>query len=93
MIPLLLYAQSTDLVTFGFTAAALGIGGESNPIAALIYSTTGILGVAFYKMAVVAAYAYLAVTWHRFGTLIAVVGIVIGSLGTLTNVAALAVSV
>ena len=93
MIPLLLYAQSADLITFAFTASALGISGESNPIASIIYTHAGILGIALYKVGIVAAWTTAALTWHKFTTLLVVIGIVMGTLGTLTNVASLAVSV
>lgn len=93
VIPLLLYAQAVDLVTFGFAAGALGIEGEYNPLAGFIYTHAGLVGVAAYKIGVVAAFAYLALSWKVFTRFLAITGIIIGTIGALTNVASLAVSV
>lgn len=94
MIPLLLYAQAADLATFAIAVNTLGFAGNEYGIFAnIIYPHFGLLGIYVGKIGIVAAWTYGAATWRRFTTFLAVAGIVIGTLGTLTNVASLAVSV
>lgn len=94
MIPLLLYAQSGDLITFAIAVQTLGFeGNEYGLFANLVYPHFGMLGIYAGKIIGVAGFAYGAVAWRRFTTLLAIAGIVMGTLGILTNVASLAVSV
>lgn len=97
MIPLLLYAQATDLITFMLAVTALGIGGEINPLAHLLYGNAGLLGIAAFKAGIIGIVALAIVPLRKkrprlFGG-VAVFGIIFGSVGALANVASLAVSV
>lgn len=98
MIPLLLYAQAIDLVTFTLATTTLGFeGNEYGPYAVVIYPHFGLAGVLVGKIAAVASFVYAAFawrhTWLKFTRILAILGIVIGTIGMLTNVVALAVMV
>ena len=97
MIPLLVYAQLADLITFLFTASVLNIDGEYGLLSKAIYPYFGLMGVVVGKVFLVAAVSVYSSYWlqrrNRLGPVLCVIGIVIGTLGTLTNVASLAVSV
>lgn len=99
MIPLLLYSQLVDLVTFLFAESAIGFEGEYGVLANVIYDAAGVFGIAVLKVVLVllitiivwAFYQLPRTRWlAHFG---AAVGIFIGTAGMLTNVASLAVSV
>lgn len=97
MIPLLIYAQAADLATFGFAASALPIQGEYN----ILVPAIGVIGTILVKIILVAVFALF--TLHllsgehrgrrRMGCTLAITGILVGTVGMLSNVAALAVSV
>lgn len=92
MIAVLLYAQATDLVTFGFAASALPLSGEYN----VLMPHIGVWATVAVKVLLVSVLALLAMWWMRgserrplLGRAAAVFGIAFGSLGALSNVAAL----
>ena len=98
MIPFLIYSQLADLVTFLFAASAIGIDGEYGLLSKAVYPLFGIAGVVVGKVLLVIGVSVYAGYWirqgsHRFGAILGTIGIIIGTLGTLTNVASLAVSV
>lgn len=98
MIPLLIYAQAADLVTFAFAAGAIGFhGNEYGALANAMYDFGGIPAIAFTKIVIVVMFAVLAASFRRkypaLGGILIGIGFSMGTFGALANVAALAVSV
>lgn len=97
MIPILIYAQGCDLITFLIAADTLGFeGNEYGVLANAIYHSAGIAGIAVVKVLLVALIVIVIASlppsaqgMKRFGALFA---IVLGTLGAFVNVMALAVA-
>lgn len=83
-------AHVADLVTFTGCVAVFGIAGEGNPAVRLIYGATGILGLIVGK-ALVLGIAGRASGWlgQRRWTALRTYLVVVGALGTASNVIAL----
>ena len=89
MILALITAQAADFLTFVPMVERHGIGAEMNPIAVYLYSH-GLPVLAFFKLATTlyAALVYVVVvpTHPRLGRLVIGFGILLGSIGALSNV-------
>jgi phosphoglycerol transferase MdoB-like AlkP superfamily enzyme len=93
LLTVLLFAQLADAVTFSVMVPVLGIGVESNGLAALLYHWQGMGGVLALKCAaILATLAVLVAVWNRaprvfyFGGATATT---VGAFGAFTNVLAL----
>lgn len=83
------FAHVADLITFAGCVAVFGIAGEGNPAVRLIYGATGLLGI-FAGKALVLGIAARASGWlgrRRWAALRTY--LVVGALGTASNVIAL----
>lgn len=90
LLAALLIAQLADAATFSVVIPILGIGVESNGLAAMLYHWQGIGGVMALKgAAIVATLAVLVAVWNRsprifwFGGATATT---VGAFGAVTNV-------
>ena len=93
LLTILLLAQLADAATFSVMIPILGIGVESNGLAALLYHWQGMGGVLALKgVAIVATLGLLVLVWNRaprvfyFGGATATT---VGAFGAFTNVLAL----
>ena len=80
-------AQAADLLTFLLAVKLVGIGAESNPVAAGIYGMGGSLGIVLFKALIVALYLLLLSRLHRYRKQMAVLAVVVGMLGAVANTA------
>lgn len=93
---LMIAAHSLDLLTFGIAVAVLPPGYEANPLARAAYAAAGLPGLALLKMGVV----WLAIAilgrlgdrqhWSAFGYVLWSAPFVIGVVGCLSNLLAVA---
>lgn len=93
LLAILLFAQLADAATFSVAIPALGIGVESNGIAAMFYHWQGIGGVLALKgAAIVVTIGLLVVAWPRAPRIFYIggaTGTTVGAFGAFTNVLAL----
>jgi len=93
LLAILLVAQLADAATFSVAIPILGIGVESNGLAALMYHWQGMGGVLALKgAAIVATLGLLIVAWPRAPRIFYIggaTGTTVGAIGALSNVTAL----
>ncbi|MEP7082843.1 MAG: hypothetical protein ABI841_07710 [Chloroflexota bacterium] len=93
LLAILLVAQLLDAATFSVVIPVLGIGVESNGIAAMFYHWQGMGGVLALKgAAIVATIGLLIVAWPRAPRIFYIggaTGTTVGAFGAFTNVVAL----
>lgn len=93
LLAILLFAQLADAATFSVAIPILGIGVESNGLAALMYHWQGMGGVLALKgAAIVATLGLLIVAWPRAPRIFYIggaTGTTVGAIGALSNVTAL----
>jgi len=93
LLAILLFAQLLDAATFSVMIPVLGIGVESNGLAALLYHWQGIGGVLTLKAAaIVATIGLLVLAWPRAPRIFYIggaTGTTVGAFGAFTNVVAL----
>lgn len=95
VLTVLLLAQLADAATFSVMIPVLGIGVESNGLAALLYHWQGMGGVLALKAAaIVATLGLLILVWNRAPRVFYLGGATattVGAFGAFTNVLALVV--
>jgi hypothetical protein len=93
LLAALLVAQLLDAATFSVVIPVLGIGVESNGIAAMFYHWQGMGGVMLLKgAAIVVTIGLLVVAWPRAPRIFYIggaTGTTVGAFGAFTNVLAL----
>lgn len=93
LLAILLFAQLADAATFSVVIPALGIGVESNGLAAMVYHWQGMGGVLGLKAAaIVLTIGLLVVAWPRAPRVFYIggaMGTTVGAFGAFTNVLAL----
>lgn len=93
LLAILLIAQLLDAATFSVMIPVLGIGVESNGLAAMLYHWQGMGGVLALKAAaIVVTIGLLVVAWPRAPRIFYIggaTGTTVGAFGAFTNVVAL----
>ena len=93
LLAILLFAQLADAATFSVMIPVLGIGVESNGLAAMLYHWQGMGGVLALKAAaIVVTIGLLVVAWPRAPRIFYIggaTGTTVGAFGAFTNVVAL----
>ncbi len=93
LLAILLFAQLADAATFSVLIPVLGIGVESNGLAAMLYHWQGMGGVLALKgAAIMLTIGLLVVVWPRAPRIFYIggaTGTTVGAFGALTNVLAL----
>ncbi len=93
LLAILLFAQLADAATFSVLIPVLGIGVESNGLAAMLYHWQGMGGVLALKgAAIMLTIGLLVVVWPRAPRIFYIggaTGTTVGAFGAFTNVLAL----